>query len=160
MELPTTAERVQMHTAEATDRRIQKEMEMRLWYFAHNPEKIEERLHELDREWDMERTLESNAATLALSGTLLGMMFSRKYLLLPAVVTGFLLQHALQGWCPPVPLFRRMGVRTQGEIEAERYALRALRGDFQTTTEEEPTERIQRTMNVVSEQMPMAQTRH
>lgn len=160
MELPTTAERVQMHTAEATDRRIRKEMEMRIWFFAHNPEKVEERLQELDQEWDMERTLESNAATLALSGTLLGMMFSRKYLLLPAVVTGFLLQHALQGWCPPVPLFRRMGVRTQGEIEAERYALKALRGDFQTMETEEPQQRIERTLNVVSEQMPMAETRH
>ena len=32
--------------------------------------------------------------------------------------------------CPPVPLFRRIGIRTQSEIELERYALKALRGDF------------------------------
>jgi hypothetical protein len=160
MELPTTTERVQMHTAEVTDRRIQKEMEMRLWYYAQNPQKIDERLQELNQEWDMERTLESNAATLALTGTLLGMMFSRKYLLVPAVVTGFLLQHALQGWCPPVNLFRRFGVRTQGEIEAERYALKALRGDFQPMAEGDPSERIQRTINMVSEQMPLSHTRH
>ena len=42
----------------------------------------------------------------------------------------FLLQHAVQGWCPPVPFFRRRGVRTAREIEIERYALKALRGDF------------------------------
>jgi hypothetical protein len=30
-----------------------------------------------------------------------------------------------------VPLFRRAGVRTATEIERERYALKALRGDFQ-----------------------------
>ena len=42
----------------------------------------------------------------------------------------FLLQHALQGWCPPLPLFRRLGVRTAREIARERYALQALRGDF------------------------------
>jgi hypothetical protein len=54
----------------------------------------------------------------------------RKFLYLPAVVAGFLLQHAVQGWCPPVPLFRRMGFRTQSEIDHERYALKALRGDF------------------------------
>ena len=42
----------------------------------------------------------------------------------------FLLQHALQGWCPPLPLLRRLGVRTQAEIERERYALKAIRGDF------------------------------
>jgi hypothetical protein len=45
-------------------------------------------------------------------------------------VTAFLLQHALQGWCPPVPVFRRLGVRTTAEIDRERYALKALRGDF------------------------------
>jgi hypothetical protein len=29
-----------------------------------------------------------------------------------------------------VPLFRRLGVRTASEIDEERYALKALRGDF------------------------------
>jgi hypothetical protein len=46
-------------------------------------------------------------------------------------VAGFLLQHAVQGWCPPVPVFRRLGFRTQTEIDYERYALKVLRGDFQ-----------------------------
>ena len=49
----------------------------------------------------------------------------------PVIVCGFLLQHAIQGWCPPVPVFRRLGVRTSFEIEQERYALKSLRGDFQ-----------------------------
>ena len=43
---------------------------------------------------------------------------------------GFLLQHAVQGWCRPVPIFRRLGIRTASEIDAERYALRMIRGDF------------------------------
>jgi hypothetical protein len=46
------------------------------------------------------------------------------------LVTGFLLQHAVQGWCPPVKYFRRRGVRTAEEIAEERFALKALRGDF------------------------------
>jgi hypothetical protein len=29
-----------------------------------------------------------------------------------------------------VPLFRRLGFRTASEIDEERYALKALRGDF------------------------------
>jgi len=41
-----------------------------------------------------------------------------------------LLQHAVQGWCPPVTYFRRRGVRTGEEIAEERFALKALRGDF------------------------------
>lgn len=38
--------------------------------------------------------------------------------------------HAFQGWCPPVNLFRRLGVRTQREIDEERYALKLMLGDF------------------------------
>jgi hypothetical protein len=54
----------------------------------------------------------------------------RRFVAVPLVVTGFLLQHALQGWCPPLPVLRRLGVRTAREIERERTALKALRGDF------------------------------
>jgi hypothetical protein len=35
-----------------------------------------------------------------------------------------------QGRCPPLSVLRRRGVRTRREIEAERCALKALRGDF------------------------------
>ena len=52
----------------------------------------------------------------------------------PALVATFLLQHAVQGWCPPVPVFRRLGFRTQPEIDHERYALEALRGHFEAVT--------------------------
>ncbi|HKR79742.1 MAG TPA: hypothetical protein VJR69_08555 [Nitrospira sp.] len=38
--------------------------------------------------------------------------------------------HAFEGWCPPVNLFRRLGVRTQREIDEERYALKLRRGDL------------------------------
>jgi hypothetical protein len=99
-------------------------------YAAEGPAAIERRLDELDREWDIERTLEANASSLALIGLGLGSWLDRRFYLLPAAVAGFLLQHALQGWCPPIPLFRRLGIRTQSEIEQERYALKALRGDF------------------------------
>jgi hypothetical protein len=51
-------------------------------------------------------------------------------LVLTLAVLGFLLQHAVQGWCPPLALLRRLGVRTRREIDAEKYALKALRGDF------------------------------
>ena len=70
------------------------------------------------------------SATLALTGTVLGILDDRRFLAIPMVVTAFLLQHALQGWCPPLPVLRRLGVRTAREIERERTALKALRGDF------------------------------
>jgi hypothetical protein len=128
--LPATATRVARHTPEAINRRIAAEIERSVHFHAGHPDRIDQRLRDLDAEWDIERTLETNAATLALGGTLLGIFADRRFLALPVAVTGFLLQHALQGWCPPVPFFRRRGVRTAQEINRERTALKALRGDF------------------------------
>jgi hypothetical protein len=94
------------------------------------PAAISRLIADLDEEWDIERWLETNASLLALSGTLLGIFVNKKFLAIPCLVLPFLLQHAIQGWCPPVPLFRRKGIRTRREIDAEKYALKALRGDF------------------------------
>jgi hypothetical protein len=91
---------------------------------------IDRRLQQLDREWDIERCLETGASSLMLAGALLGYRVNRKWFFLSAGVAGFLLQHALRGWCPPVPIFRRLGVRTSDEINRERFTLKALRGDF------------------------------
>ena len=93
-------------------------------------------MHELDHEWDVERVLETNAGVLTLSAMALGLIF-KPLRILPAVVAGFLVQHAVQGWCPPVPVVRRMGVRTTYEIALERYALKALRGDFKGVESEQ-----------------------
>jgi hypothetical protein len=128
--VPSSAERVPTHTAEDVNRRIRQETEYRIAYFADHPDEIAHRLGELDREWDIERAIEANASTLALAGVVFGVTSDRRWLALPALVSGFLLQHAIQGWCPPVPLLRRLGFRTPKEIEQERYALMALRGDF------------------------------
>jgi hypothetical protein len=128
--LPGTAERVPLSTPSDLNLRIEQGIAASVTHHAAHPDGIDRRLRELDREWDMERTLEANAATLALAGTLLGAFVDRRFLAVPAVVTTFLLQHALQGWCPPVPFFRKRGVRTMREIDTERYALKALRGDF------------------------------
>lgn len=91
---------------------------------------------ELDEEWDIERAIQANAATLALTGTVLSITHDRRWAFLPLAVTGFLLQHATQGWCPPVPILRSLGFRTPGEIERERYALKAIRGDFDNLPED------------------------
>src|SRR6266516_3738905 len=78
----------------------------------------------------VERAIHANASTLAFAGIVLGARGSRSWLLLSALATAFLLQHALRGWCPPVPVLRQLGFRTAREIERERQALKALRGDF------------------------------
>lgn len=129
--IPSTVDRVPLHTAEHVNEMIRRQTEHRVSRCAAaGAEAIDRRLGELDREWDIERTLEANAATVALIGLTLGATVSRKWYAFPAVVAGFLLQHAVQGWCPPVPVFRRLGFRTQPEIDYERYSLKSLRGDF------------------------------
>jgi hypothetical protein len=128
------ADRVRSNTNPDINARIDRDLEMRIrFYAAQDPQAISERLEELDREWDIERLLQTNAAAVSLTGLLFSLLGGRKWLVLPIAVSGFLLQHAVQGWCPPLPLFRKMKVRTRSEIEQERYALKMLRGDFDTT---------------------------
>ncbi len=130
--LPPTALRVERHTSPRLNERLRSRANERIAQIVRGDDHgIEGRLRELDAEWDIERRLQLNASALVTLGTALGIGVDRRFLLLPALVLFFLGQHALQGWCPPVPLFRRMGTRTQGEIERERMALKALRGDFE-----------------------------
>lgn len=126
-----SATRVADQTDQGINERIERQTQANIAYFAEHPELIGQRLEELDREWDVERWLELNSAILSFAGVALGLTRSRAWLLLPLAVQGFFLQHGVQGWCPPLPLFRRLGVRTELEIQTERFALKALRGDFE-----------------------------
>jgi hypothetical protein len=128
--VPNTVERVLVNTSDEINQRIARETNRRVNFYASNPIGIERRLRELDEEWDIERVLEANAASVAFAGTMLAATVHKRWLMLPVLVTGFLFQHAIQGWCPPVPILRRLGYRTPREIETERIALKALRGDF------------------------------
>jgi hypothetical protein len=126
-----TNDRVRAQTAPHINDEIDQRTRRRLLRASGAPPAAISRLiADLDEEWDIERWLETNASLLALSGTLLGIFVNKKFLAIPCLVLPFLLQHAIQGWCPPVPLFRRKGIRTRREIDAEKYALKALRGDF------------------------------
>ena len=129
--LPPTSTRVPRSTSERVNRRIRAGDDARIARLERAaPAELDARLAELDFEWDIERLLQLNASALIVLGTLLGATVDRRFLLLPSAVLVFFAQHALQGWCPPIPVFRRRGVRTVREIERERYAIKALRGDF------------------------------
>jgi hypothetical protein len=96
-------------------------------------------LDELRKEWDVERALEVNASSLILMSSIAAGVRTRSWgFAAPAVVAGFLLQHGLQGWCPPLPVLRRLGFRTQREIDAERTAVRLMLGDLQTPSDVPP----------------------
>jgi hypothetical protein len=96
---------------------------------------ISVRIDQLDREWDIERWLEMNASALAFTGVFLGITKSKKWFALSATVLPFLFWHAIKGWCPPIPFLRRLGIRTRKEIDREKFALKAIRGDFRDVSE-------------------------
>ncbi len=131
MTLPSTKDRVPAHTPNEVNGRIRADMERRVHALAANRSSIGARLRELDEEWDVERAIEANASSIAFVGVALGYLAHPYWLALPALVTAFLFQHAIQGWCPPIPVLRRLGFRTANEIDTERQALKALRGDFE-----------------------------
>lgn len=108
--LPATTHRVELHTPPKINSAIRERADAEIVRLeGASAESIDQRLRALDREWDVERLLQTNASVIVLLGLALGTTVNRKILLLPAGVFGFFAQHALQGWCPPIPVFRRLG---------------------------------------------------
>ncbi|MDF2685140.1 MAG: hypothetical protein K0S55_321 [Clostridia bacterium] len=128
--IPATEKRVEQNTDKKINEGIRNKTIKRLQCFKNcDNELTSDRIKKLKHEWDTERVLEANAAALVVISTILGFK-NRYWLLLTGTVGIFLLNHAIKGWCPPVPLIRKMGIRTTEEINNERVALKILRGDF------------------------------
>src|SRR3954465_4074668 len=138
-----TEDRVRQHSPDKINERIDRATQRRILRAGgESKAALSRRLEQLDHEWDMERVLETNASALALGGVLLGLLVNKKFFIIPCFVLPFLLQHAIQGWCPPVPMFRSRGVRTRKEIDTEKFAVKALRDDFSgVDAEADPNER-------------------
>jgi hypothetical protein len=137
-------DRVRAHSEERQNQRIDAQTQHCLEEHATGDrEAISRHIDALDREWDVERYLQMNAGLVSLSGIMLGALVNRRFLVLPAAVFGFFFQHATQGWCPPLPVFRKMGVRTRREINQEKYALKALRGDFDRVAPDRPFTQVE-----------------
>lgn len=128
--LPSTQSKVNNATPDHINQKIERETEARINTFKRkDPSAIKQRITELEREWDTERVLEVNMASLALASSILALTADRKWAYLSGAVSVFMLQHALQGWCPPLSLIRRKGVRTMSEINLEKQALQNLLKD-------------------------------
>jgi hypothetical protein len=122
----SSLDRVRRSTPAHLNVEIDHQTDLNIEYYKNkNKAEILDRIQMLDREWDIERLLAVNASTLALTGLILGLTKNRKWFLLPGIVLPFLLQHGVQGWCPPLPILRRYGIRTRGEIDREKYTLKA-----------------------------------
>ena len=116
--LPATSTRVSEHTSpHSNERSIARSTKrghlLERWScFDHH------RLAELENEWDMERTLQTNFAVVTMIGIALTALVDRRCSFFrrgsrfhgSALVTGMV---------PPVPIFRRQGFRTTNEIDAD-----------------------------------------
>jgi hypothetical protein len=133
MHAPLT-DRVRANTWPAVNDRLDRHVQLRLREAgaSASSEELTRRIVQLDYEWGFDRTVETEASLMGLLGLALGVAVDRRYLVLPTLVSTMLVLHATHGWYPLLPLFRRIGVRTQDEIDRERYGLKALRGDFTT----------------------------
>jgi len=129
--IPTTTERVVLHTHKDDNDCISERTRQNVSHYASaTPQTLDARLRHLDREWDVERVTALAGGLGLLAGGGLTLAFGTAWVAVPVLIAGFMLLHAVVGWSPLLPPIRKLGFRTACEISYERYALKALRGDF------------------------------
>lgn len=125
-----TTNRVEINTSDSLDAEFQRQLKVNLARYADaSTAEIDQRLAALEREWSIERVIELEAPTMIGLGAVLGATFKRNWFALSALAASMVILHNTQGWYPLLSLLRRIGLRSQNEIEQERSALRAMRGD-------------------------------
>ena len=149
------SDRVRENTADEINRHLDRRAEDRVRGYADaSRADITRRIEELEYEWSIERVIEAEAPVMGLTGLALGVSVNRKFLALPAFVASMVLLHAVQGWYPLLPVFRRMGFRSRQEIDREKFALKTLRGDFgnsfaETNGDDETAARVEAAFRAV-----------
>ena len=125
-----TAQRVHSNTARPVQAMLDQRLQQNIAQCTESgPSAIRQRLAQLDREWNLERFIEVEAPLMIILGAALGLSRDRRWLGLSALAAGMVLTHSFQGWYPLMPVLRRLGVRSQDEIEEERMALLVLLGE-------------------------------
>jgi hypothetical protein len=124
-----TTDRVRAHTAPLVNARIDDVTEEAVTdATAGGVMAIGRRLGHLDKEWDVDRALMATFSVLGGTSFLLSERFAHRkpgrfFRWLLRAQFAFLMVHAVVGWCPPASALRRLGFRTQREIERERREL-------------------------------------
>ena len=127
-------DRVRRHSAPRANARIDAQTAQRLRALeGATAAVLLRRIEELDQEWNVDRALMANLAIVGGFTFALGVRELRRrrgrwngWLGFFSVQLGFMLWHATRGWCPPLPVFRRLGFRTAKEIAREREGVLAL----------------------------------
>jgi hypothetical protein len=126
---PPENDLIRRRSAAGNNERIDRETRDSIDEVADSSELVRKRLGELDREWSVDRALQlSFAVANGLSGgmTMRSLLRTKRFGVWGALFgaqVAFLAHQALRGWCPPLPLLRRLGFRSAREICAERCVL-------------------------------------
>lgn len=107
------------------------------FYGSLGSQAVSDRLRALEDEPDLE-----TVATLALAGSgvlalAFGILGSRLWKLLAWMALPLIFAHARGRLSAPGEFLRTLGLRSRKEIQEEKYALKALRGDFRDLGEAE-----------------------
>jgi hypothetical protein len=129
----TSTDAVRSHTPDGVNKRIDERVERCVRHMAQQdrPE-ISRYLEKLEREWDLNRAVMVVGSLASLLGLWLARRDGGGWRVLGGVAAGLVLQQGLTGFGPLAELVRAVGgVRTRREIDLEKFALKALRGDFE-----------------------------
>ncbi len=112
---------------------------------------VSRRIEELKQEIPLEALVYRGGAALTIAGMTL-LLLKRKIRaawILTVVIAALQLQYSYQGRNALIEILRRRGYRSRKEIEAEKYSLEALRGDFAAFSElSDPIERARRCLDM------------
>lgn len=140
--IPGTSNRVSDNTSDRVNESIRQATRVTVAsHAAAGPTAVAARLAALEREWDFERVMGLALGTAVLAGIAINRAGRQRGLLLAAAAAASLIAHASHGWSPLLGTFRRLGFRTAQEIQEERQALKALRGDFRVLAGSGPVTR-------------------
>ena len=123
----TSEENIALENSNITDVYTQENIN----HYYHNKTHIDNRLRQLEMETSIDQIFILHDAANVSLGVLLSLVTNRKkWLVLPLLVTIVQSVQALKGLRLGTNLLRKYGFRTKVEIDKEKYALKALRGDF------------------------------
>lgn len=94
------------------------------------PQAITDRLDQLEKEWSAGRMTKATIGVVIVIGLALTALAGPWWLILPAIGALFLLQYLFSNRSWLGATFHEMGFRSGAEIDHEKFALKALRGDF------------------------------
>ena len=98
------------------------------------PQAIAERLEEIVDEWSAGRVTKAVIGVSLVVGLALATLVNPWWLVLPAVGGFFLMQYLFGRTSWLGTTFQSMGFRSGSDIDQEKFALKALRGDFRSVS--------------------------